>query len=865
MTPERVVPDTGTLSAAGPGHAPGRIGPYRIIGQLGEGGMGVVYLAEQDEPVRREVALKLLRAGTKTHEIVARFESERHALELMEHPNITRVFDAGVTDDGLPYFVMERVSGVSITDYATARCLTTRDRLKLLIQVCRAVQHAHQKGVIHRDIKPSNVIVTEVDGNPVCKVIDFGIAKAITSPAGDIRLTATGMVVGTPAYMSPEQFISDGLDIDTRSDIYSLGVLLYELVTGVLPFDPSVSSDWRAVMAQRASGEVPPPSAQFRALDMPRRRALALQRSTDPESLQRAISGDLDHIILKSLGNDREQRYSSASALARDLEHYMAHEPVSARPTSRTYRLRMFVRRHRGGVAFVSVLLALLVTVAIGATVQARRLARARATAVARQKQAEGLIDFMINDLQQKLAPIGKLDLLDDFGRATLRYFAAVPESDLSADELMRRSTALHQLGNLRMTQGRLPAAAQLMQQSLDIATQLNAQDSSNSEWQLGLAHAHFNVGQVEWARGNVDAAVAQFEPFVRISDRLMAQYPDSLAFRAEVAYALNNLGLAREAKGDAKAGLAAYRRALAILEPLVLRDTSQQAWIVAQAALHNAAGVAERKLGLLDDALRDHEQELAIKQSLVRRDPLNREWQRYLAIAHTYMSDMRLWRGNVAGATAELDSAHAIYSALVAFDSTNTSWSGGLANNEQRLGEVQLERGDLAGALRELDLASRHIARLSAKNPGSVAMQRNEAAVGNARARVYMRLGRTTEAVSSIAQVIKAGEAALASKPGDLSRRRLLADSYLIRGDLLAGPARGGGATTAWARALVLVDSLARSTRETDFLALQAGAMLRLGGGADAKPVVDELFRRGYRRPSFVELARVKGFARTT
>ncbi len=823
--------------------------------------MGVVYLAEQDEPVHREVAVKVLRAGTHTNEIVARFESERHALALMDHPNITRVYDAGVTDDGLPYFVMERVVGVPITEYATSHRLSTDDRVRLLIQVCRAIQHAHQKGIIHRDVKPSNILVAEVDGQPLCKVIDFGIAKAILSSHGDLRLTATGMIVGTPAYMSPEQFMSDGQDIDTRSDIFSLGIVLYELLAGVLPFDPDLNSGWRSIMAKRSSGDVPPPSLQYAALEMQRRADLALERSTDPEALRRIISGDLDSIVLKSLESDRELRYSTVSAFAADLEHYLRNEPVSAHQISAVYRLRKFARRHRAAVAFTTVLALLLVIMAVGATVQARRLAIANATARARQAQAEQLIGFMIGDLSDRLQPIGKLDLLDEVGKKALAYFEAVPESELSDVELWRRSMAFQQFGNVRLTQGKLPEASQLMQRAIAVSVPLAARDSLNSRWQLALAHAHYNAGAVEWQRGNVDGALGHFEPFVRISDRLMSHYRDSLSFRAEVAYALNNIGQAHEAKGDVPGALERYRAALGILDSIVPRDTMKWEWMLTLGVVHNAAGVAERKLGDLDRAFVDHSAELAVKQRLLRRDPENRDWQRAFAIARTYLSDMWLWQGNAGAALAELDSAHAIYAALVAHDTTNVTWRSGLANNEQRIGDVLLERGDAAGALRMLDDASRQLTVLMPKNAGNTSVQRTEAMTRNSRARALMRLGRTGEASTLIARTIQEGEATIAAKPGDLSRRRILADSYLVQGDLLSQPGSSGG-TTAWARALVLVDSLARASKETEYLSIQAGSMLRLGGSADAKPVVDELMKRGFKKPSFVELARTKGFS---
>jgi tetratricopeptide (TPR) repeat protein/predicted Ser/Thr protein kinase len=841
-----------------PGPVLESIGPYRVLSLLGEGGMGVVYLAEQTEPVHREVALKVLRAGEHTREIVARFESERQALALMEHPNITRVYDAGATADGLPYFVMERVSGAPITEYAAAHCLTTRERLRLMMQVCRAVQHAHQKGIIHRDIKPSNVLVMESDGEPVCKIIDFGIAKATAPRPGWAKLTGTGMVIGTPAYMSPEQFDGDGVDIDTRSDIYSVGVLLYELIAGVLPFG-AVQSGRRSLSGGELTGHVPAPSRQYAALEQSKRKALASERRSDPGALRRTMTGDLDCIILKALENERDQRYATANALALDLDRYLANEPVAARTPTAGYRAQKFVRRHRTGVAFAITLVMLLVAVAVGASAQARRLAVANASVQARQRQAENLIVFMLGDLRERLEPVGKLDVLDDVGRKALTYFAAVPESDLSTTERYHRAVAVRQLGSVRLAQGKLPEAQRLMRQSIELVTPLVAADSLNPQWQLALAHAEFYAGQVDMALGNIDSATSHFIPFVAISNGLLAHYPDSLAYKAEVAYALNNIGFAREAKGDATAGLASYQAAIALLTPLVQRDSTKTEWLLALGGVHNASGVARRKLGDLAGALEDHKSELVANERVARRDSTNRGWQRYLAITHTYLSDIRLWRGDAAGALAELRIARPTFTSLVHIDGTNAQWGLGLANNYRRTAQLLIEQRDPTSALRELDSATARLERLRAAG-SAPNLVREGTAIAAARARALTQLGRRVEARVGTEEALAAAEAAMAQKPGDRELRKIAADCYLAYGDLINAPGRESGAATAWAHALTMADSLARSSRDTDILALQASAMLRLRGGAEAKPIVAELMQRGYRRPSFIELLRSNG-----
>jgi tetratricopeptide (TPR) repeat protein len=333
-----------------------RIGRYKLLERIGEGGCGVVYMAEQEEPVRRRVALKIIKLGMETKSVIARFEAERQALALMDHPNIARVFDAGATERGSPYFVMELVRGVRITEYCDQNHLGIRQRLDLFVQICHAIQHAHQKGVIHRDIKPSNIMIALQDGLPVPKVIDFGIAKATEARLADRPLlTADAQLIGTPAYMSPEQAEMSGLDIDTRSDIYSLGVLIYELLTGKTPFDAkelvkSGLDEMRRTLRER---EPPRPSARFAALQRQDLTKTAEFRQVEPARLVSLLHGDLDWIVMKTLEKDRTRRYETANGLAMDIQRYLSNEPIMARPPSRLYRLGKLVRRNR--VVFAAV------------------------------------------------------------------------------------------------------------------------------------------------------------------------------------------------------------------------------------------------------------------------------------------------------------------------------------------------------------------------------------------------------------------------------------------------------------------------------------------------------------------------------
>ena len=350
------------------------LGRYKLMERLGEGGCGVVYVAEQTQPVRRRVALKVIKLGMDTKAVVARFEAERQALAMMDHPNIAKVLDAGTTDLGRPYFVMELVRGIRITDYCDQNNLTTRERLDLFIKVCQAIQHAHQKGIIHRDIKPSNILVTLHDGVPVPKVIDFGIAKATVGQTLTDKTVYTQLqqFIGTPAYMSPEQAEMSGLDIDTRSDIYSLGVLLYELLAGSTPFDAKELMSLGIDQMRKTIREKEPmrPSTRFATMKGDDLTTTAKRRSADKSKLMYQLKGDLDWIVMKCLEKDRTRRYDTATGLAADLKRHLNNEPVTARPPSAAYKFQKAFRRNKlvfaAGTAIAAALILGMIGTSIG-------------------------------------------------------------------------------------------------------------------------------------------------------------------------------------------------------------------------------------------------------------------------------------------------------------------------------------------------------------------------------------------------------------------------------------------------------------------------------------------------------------------
>ncbi|HKB06142.1 MAG TPA: protein kinase, partial [Gemmataceae bacterium] len=388
------------------------IGHYRLLEQVGEGGMGVVFVAEQQYPVRRKVALKVIKPGMDTKEVVARFEAERQALALMDHSNIAKVLDGGMTDQGRPYFVMELVRGIPITNYCDRARLGVRDRLGLFIQICQAVQHAHQKGVIHRDLKPSNVLVTELDGAPVAKVIDFGVAKAVGSRLTDKTVYTRHMqLVGSPMYMSPEQAEVSAVDVDTRADIYSLGVLLYELLTGTTPFDKERfrSAEYDEIRRIIREEEPPKPSTRLSTLGRASE-TVSANRSSEPRKLSALVRRELDWIVMKALEKDRNRRYETISAFAQDVQRYLNDEPVLACPPSAWYRLRKFAWRNKRAIVSAVLLVGMLLVLLGGlAWVVSDRAARQARTAVEVNQflqQAESL--YAANKLPEAVAEVQK-------------------------------------------------------------------------------------------------------------------------------------------------------------------------------------------------------------------------------------------------------------------------------------------------------------------------------------------------------------------------------------------------------------------------------------------------------------------------
>ncbi|MEX2559835.1 MAG: serine/threonine-protein kinase, partial [Pirellulales bacterium] len=595
-----------------------QIGPYKLLQVIGEGGMGVVFMAEQQEPVRRRVALKVIKPGMDTRQVIARFEAERQALAVMDHPNIARVLEAGATESGRPYFVMELVRGVPITAYCDESNLPVRERLALFAAVCQAIQHAHTKGIIHRDIKPTNVLVTRQDGQPVVKVIDFGVAKAMGQQLTEKTLfTDFTQMIGTPLYMSPEQAELSGVDIDTRSDIYSLGVLLYELLTGSTPVDKEQMKKAAFDEIRRLIREEEPEKPSTRISSAEAAPSVAAHRHTEPDKLARLVRGELDWIVMKALEKDRNRRYETANGFAMDVQRYLADEPVQACPPSARYRLRKFARRNKGPALAVTLILLALIAGVVGTTwgmvraEQQRRIAEisaqkalaaaeaekiAKEAAHAREAEAKTVLKFVQNKIFAAARPQGQDGGL---GRdVTLRQAvqAALPFVETSfTDQPVIEAKLRVTLGRSFLNLGEAAMAADQYQKARALFTQQLGPDHPDSLGSMyGLANSYAALGR------HTDTLKLHEETLALMKAKLGADHRNTLIGMNRLASSYRDLGRYAEALKLQEETLALQKAKLGPHHPHTLTSMSVLASIY-------------RDLGRYAEALTLREEALAL------------------------------------------------------------------------------------------------------------------------------------------------------------------------------------------------------------------------------------------------------------
>ncbi len=620
------------------------IGPYRLLRPVGEGGMGQVFEAEQIEPIRRKVALKIVKQGMDTREFVARFESERQALALMDHPCIAKVFDAGASERGRPYFVMEFVDGVPITDYCDLHRLSLRQRLELFIQVCEGVQHAHQKAIIHRDLKPSNVLVTAIDGKPVPKIIDFGVAKAIDQSLTELTMqTNLGQLLGTPAYMSPEQADLDAKGIDTRTDVYALGVLLYEILVGERPFTKQDFADVGFHEVLRKIREDEPPRPSDRLTTMATSLGVAARdRACEPSALRKRLRGDLDWITMRALEKDRSRRYETANDLALDIRRHLRDEPVTAGPPSKAYLLRKFIRRHRTGVAAGVVVAGAVLLGIAGTTVGLVRAVRAERVANLEAATAKQVSAFLVDIFEVADPDHTRGSTIT--AREILDAGAERVESEL-ADQPATKARLLNTIGKVYRNLGLYEAAQPRLQTALELLQREDVGDPLTlAASQVELADLYVRLARYDEAETLLREAAATMRRHPR-GDRLALArslgelasvyrrqgrhteakplYEHALAIRTdalggdhpEVAASLNGLAILAWNEGDYGGAEDLYRRALAIWERAYSEDHADVA-----RGLNNL-GLLYHQMERIDEAERHYRRAIAIYEKVLGPD----------------------------------------------------------------------------------------------------------------------------------------------------------------------------------------------------------------------------------------------------
>lgn len=759
-------------------------GKYKLLELIGDGGMGSVYMAQQTDPVRRLVAVKVIKAGMDSRAVLARFEAERQALAMMDHPNIAKVLDAGATEFGSPYFVMELVKGVPITKFCDENKLTPRQRLELFLPVCEAIQHSHQKGIIHRDIKPSNVLVAMYDERAIPKVIDFGVAKATGHALTDMDVvTGFGALVGTPEYMSPEQAGFNNLDIDTRTDVYSLGVLLYELLSGHTPVDRKSMEKAAIVEILRIVRDVDAPllSAKLSSIDtLPN---VAANRQTEPKKLATQFRGELDWVLHKALEKDRARRYSTANGLASDIERYLTNEVVEARPPSTLYTLQKFLKRNRGqAIAAGLVLLSLLAGI-VGTTwglvraqqrrveAEAARAEEATQRGIAQANEAKAVLAKEEEGRQRAIAENEKQRAIESRNRALDALRATTGED---VEKLIGEKKVLSQ-----NEKAYLEAIARRWQL---FATQEGSDQLSRAI----SGEGHMRVASLWDQLGRREDALLEHEQAEKIFRELVAEFPNSSEYAQDLATCCNNSGLVLDYLGRRVEALAKLRDGLAINQKLVDQFPGQAEYRQKLAGNYHNMAIVSDELGNNAEALENYLLGLKIEETLVNDFPDQPDYRNQLAISHSNLGVLLVSMGRHQEAQEQYDKALAIREKLAADFPNQTKYFDQLATSYNNYGNLLVKLGHSEEAIKRYRSALAIKRKLVADYPGVAQYASSLASTNNNLATQLRALGQNTEAISIYRESMAVCENLSKTFPYELEYRQDLAATYLGLANLM-------------------------------------------------------------------------------
>jgi serine/threonine protein kinase len=749
------------------------LGPYKLLEQIGEGGFGVVFMAEQHHPIRRKVALKILKPGMDTREIIARFEAERQALALMDHPNIAKVLDAGQTDSGRPYFVMDLVRGLPITTYCDQSHLSARERLELFVHVCQAVQHAHQKGIIHRDLKPSNILVTEQGGAPLVKVIDFGVAKALGQQLTEKTLyTGFAQMIGTPMYMSPEQTALSNVDVDTRSDIYSLGVMLYELLTGTTPFDRERfrGAGYEEVCRIIREEEPVKPSTRISTLGQAAT-TVSLKRKSDPKGLSRLFRRELDWIVMKALEKDRNRRYETASALAADLQHYLHDEPVLACPPSASYQFRKLARRHKRGLVaagLVCGLLAVAVVVLLVANyhiLQQRNLAqreheRAEVNLAAARAAVDDYLTTVSESTLLKSSLPGLQPLRKELLQTALRHYQGFVRQNQDDPALrFELASATFRVGVITAEIDSPEKGLQYLVEARNLFQGLADSEPSQVDYQAELGRCLIRIGFVLTALSKTQDALASYEQGIAILESVLPQRSGDDLLRANLAFGHHYLSMRQVEMGRYDEGAQHSRRAIELRQDLADRNPSESRYRGDLALSINNLSFAQYQAGQLLDALQNSRRAETIVRALAREHPWDASMGRTLSLSLRGQARILRSMDRMEESLACYRESTEVIDKVATANPLDIMWRLLAADNFANYAETLVDEGRLEPAIQDLARAQEHAEVIQKENPKNYRVLSALASIHRNRGKVLGKQGKPADGLRELRSAVEIDE----------------------------------------------------------------------------------------------------------